>query len=537
MASSIELRILSGSRAGEIETFDQPRIAVGRHPSNDLRFDPFKDLDVSTRHGDIRWLEDDGAYVLRDNNSTNGTFVNGARLEAGDEHVLVDGDTISFGANGPKVEVHLAGASIERIADAPTPELDDVVAASHESDERQAPIESRSVAPEPEAPVQPSAERGLEPSLPAAPVSGASGAASSAGQPNAARQEPRAQEPPAQPRGPRQARPQPPRMDAMRRPTRERVALEVAKETRGLKIAVGIAIVVLGALGFGAYWMGHSEARAADAKLQALMASYDSSSKQLLAHVQALNDTGLARRLGERKDSLERAARNARGGDAAAAQESLQQNHEATRAFGEMDLPAVHDANDNAVVLIRTEFGRGKTGLEASGFSVSPRGFIVTNRHVVAEGTARASKISVKFANTATWMPAYLVRMPSDTSVDLALIQLDDPRKSPTVTAIAPRVDVPVGGPVASLGFPDGSDLPMDGTNAKTTLTLGTVSKLTNDVVQIDSYASHGSSGSPVFDGHGHVVGAIFGGAPGSNGRIVYAVPANRIAELVKGGK
>jgi S1-C subfamily serine protease len=168
---------------------------------------------------------------------------------------------------------------------------------------------------------------------------------------------------------------------------------------------------------------------------------------------------------------------------------------------------------------------------------VAPRGFIVTNRHVIQNGVAHATKISVKFANTSAWLPAYFVRSPADTSIDLALVQLDDQKKMPIVNGIAAKVDVPVGGPIASLGFPDGSDLPMDGANAKTTLTLGTVSKLTNDLVQIDSYASHGSSGSPVFDGHGHVVGVIFGGAPGSGGRIVYAVPGARVAELVAGAK
>ena len=33
------------------------------------------------------------------------------------------------------------------------------------------------------------------------------------------------------------------------------------------------------------------------------------------------------------------------------------------------------------------------------------------------------------------------------------------------------------------------------------------------DILQIDAFASHGSSGSPVFDGHGHVIGVVYGGA------------------------
>ena len=77
----IELRILSGSRAGQTQSFDKSVVAIGRHPLSDLRFDPNIDIDVSTRHGEIRVL--DNQYVIIDNESTNGTFVNGQRLPRG----------------------------------------------------------------------------------------------------------------------------------------------------------------------------------------------------------------------------------------------------------------------------------------------------------------------------------------------------------------------------------------------------------------------------------------------------------------------
>ena len=48
-----------------------------------------------------------------------------------------------------------------------------------------------------------------------------------------------------------------------------------------------------------------------------------------------------------------------------------------------------------------------------------------------------------------------------------------------------------------------------------TTTTAGTISKRLDDVLQIDSYAGKGSSGSPVFDVRGHVVGVVYGGAAG----------------------
>ena len=60
------------------------------------------------------------------------------------------------------------------------------------------------------------------------------------------------------------------------------------------------------------------------------------------------------------------------------------------------------------------------------------------------------------------------------------------------------------------------------------------MSKSVRDVLQIDSFASHGSSGSPVLDAHDHVIGVVSGGQKGTGGRIVFAVPSDRITELLK---
>src|SRR4051812_6658821 len=101
----IELRILSGARAGESEVFDKSTILVGRKPTNDLRFDLRGDLDVSSEHAQIR--EQGGAWFVVDHGSTNGTYVNGEVIH--DESPIKDGDIIGFGRNGPTVEVRAKG--------------------------------------------------------------------------------------------------------------------------------------------------------------------------------------------------------------------------------------------------------------------------------------------------------------------------------------------------------------------------------------------------------------------------------------------
>lgn len=100
---AIELRILTGARSGYRERFDQRAIALGRHASSDLRFDPDADLDVSVRHAEI--VGQTSGYHLRDTGSTNGTFLNGRRIST--EERLSDGDVIWLGAEGPQVQVRI----------------------------------------------------------------------------------------------------------------------------------------------------------------------------------------------------------------------------------------------------------------------------------------------------------------------------------------------------------------------------------------------------------------------------------------------
>jgi pSer/pThr/pTyr-binding forkhead associated (FHA) protein/uncharacterized RDD family membrane protein YckC len=67
-------------------------MSIGRDPSNDL---VLSDSMVSRRHAILEQREDQ--YVLRDNNSSNGTLVNGDRLDK--ETPLRDGDLVAIGSS------------------------------------------------------------------------------------------------------------------------------------------------------------------------------------------------------------------------------------------------------------------------------------------------------------------------------------------------------------------------------------------------------------------------------------------------------
>lgn len=97
----ITISHLSGSRAGETQVFNEGvSIRIGRHPDSEIRFDPHQDRLVSAQHAEI--TAGAQGWILRDTNSSNGTFVGGERVK---EKPLRPGDVIELGTNGPRLKV------------------------------------------------------------------------------------------------------------------------------------------------------------------------------------------------------------------------------------------------------------------------------------------------------------------------------------------------------------------------------------------------------------------------------------------------
>jgi len=96
----LRLIIQSGSLTGQEFQLETGSLLLGRGTDCTLRFDPNKDAGVSTRHAIIS-LESDGFY-LTDQRSTNGTFINGSRVERA---LLQPGSLIQLGYQGPSLQV------------------------------------------------------------------------------------------------------------------------------------------------------------------------------------------------------------------------------------------------------------------------------------------------------------------------------------------------------------------------------------------------------------------------------------------------
>jgi len=169
-----------------------------------------------------------------------------------------------------------------------------------------------------------------------------------------------------------------------------------------------------------------------------------------------------------------------------------------------------------------------------SGFIIDPKGYVVTNNHVVQD----ASKIKVVLSDNQEYDAKLVGR---DPLTDLALIKIDADKPLPYVS-FADDNGPKVGDWVVTIGNPFGLG---------NTVTAGIVSAHHrnigegpyDDFLQIDAPINKGNSGGPAFDTKGEVIGvntAIFSPTGGSVG-IGFAIPASSarviIAKLKESGR
>lgn len=87
--SGFALVVERGPRAGMTWVVKEGATTVGRHPDSDIFLD---DITVSRHH--CRFRSEGQVFSVEDSGSTNGTYVNGERVDRG---VLVPGDEVIIG--------------------------------------------------------------------------------------------------------------------------------------------------------------------------------------------------------------------------------------------------------------------------------------------------------------------------------------------------------------------------------------------------------------------------------------------------------
>lgn len=102
-------------------SLEKPEISIGRAPNSDILLS--KDKLTSRRHATLRYENDN--YVLYDERSANGTFVNGQQLEEMTPRVLQDGDQVGIGEHelifqGTTSATSTSAEDAPEVADLPT---------------------------------------------------------------------------------------------------------------------------------------------------------------------------------------------------------------------------------------------------------------------------------------------------------------------------------------------------------------------------------------------------------------------------------
>ena len=173
-----------------------------------------------------------------------------------------------------------------------------------------------------------------------------------------------------------------------------------------------------------------------------------------------------------------------------------------------------------------------------SGFLIDPRGYILTNNHVV-EG---AQTIEVVLGDQSRY-PAKFIG--ADQRNDVALVKIDPKGKTLPVLQLGDSNAIQVGQKVLAIGNPFGF---------QSTLTTGVISALgrtvqtsqttfIDEAIQTDAAINRGNSGGPLINSRGEVIGinsAIYT-PTGTTAGIGFAIPINtakRIAhDLITDGR
>lgn len=107
----LHLTINGGSLSGQTFELESGFLTVGRAETCSIRFDPMSERVASKQHAFIEAKAD--GYYVRDNQSTNGTLLNGNPVTTAK---LTNGDMILFGKNGVTASVAIEGEVLTQVA-------------------------------------------------------------------------------------------------------------------------------------------------------------------------------------------------------------------------------------------------------------------------------------------------------------------------------------------------------------------------------------------------------------------------------------
>jgi S1-C subfamily serine protease len=199
----------------------------------------------------------------------------------------------------------------------------------------------------------------------------------------------------------------------------------------------------------------------------------------------------------------------------------------AARGDGQ-DIKQLHKQARESIFLLRLFDASGEAFGSGTGFLVQ-NGLVATNHHVVES----AARVEVVLSDEKTVEAAAIVAW--DPENDLALLKLPAVDRRPL--ALESSRSLEPGDRVIVLGSPLGlSGTLSDGiVAALRPHGLGVESQMSGPLLQITAPISPGSSGSPVLNAHGAVVGVAAGNLSGGQ-NLNFAIPSDTLIALIARG-
>jgi Trypsin-like peptidase domain len=188
---------------------------------------------------------------------------------------------------------------------------------------------------------------------------------------------------------------------------------------------------------------------------------------------------------------------------------------------GKRDIPTITREASKAVVLVIASDKNGKEIHQGSGFVVSRNGQVVTNYHVVE----RASTVVIKFSDGAFYLVDGFLAI--DEENDIAVLKASG--KNFPIVPLGDSNRVQAGEEVVAIGSP----LALESTVSNGIISAVRVSGDDNNtMLQITAPISPGSSGGPLFNMRGEVVGiTTLQFTKGQN--LNFAIPINEAKPLL----
>lgn len=185
--------------------------------------------------------------------------------------------------------------------------------------------------------------------------------------------------------------------------------------------------------------------------------------------------------------------------------------------------------------------GSGETSEDAgTGIIISSDGLIITNRHVIPDGT---TSVSVTLSDGTTYNNVQVLgRTSDDSSLDIAFLKIPNTNGKQLVPAtIGDSSKMAVGDPVVAIGNALGQFqntvtsgiISGYGRSIQATDSTGSSSENLDDLFQTDAAINEGNSGGPLVDLNGEVIGINTAIASDSQ-NIGFAIPINDVVGLIK---